>query len=61
MKTGMDYINEQCRLSRNGASLAEVEHLICIAHYLFREQGEPYAPHLAAAGEHYYQQMKRPN
>lgn len=61
MKTGNDYLAMQCEMSRAGASLDEVGHLICIAHYLFKEEGEPYAPHLAHAGEHYYKQIESPN
>lgn len=61
MKTAEDYIDEQCRLSRAGATAEEVEHLVCIAHYLIREEGGLYSPAMAAAGEHYYQQMKNPN
>lgn len=59
---GQDYIDMQCELSRAGAELHEVEHLICIAHYLFREEGgEYYSPALAVKGEHYYKQMEKPN
>jgi len=61
VKTGDDYLALQCEMSRNGASLDEVEHLICIAHYLFREAKFPHSVALAYDGEHYYRQVKRPN